>query len=54
MPAGLQQLVEEAALALFLDRLYGGVELSKEFHDPEMKIIPHGRRKIVVRMDNDG
>lgn len=40
---------ECAALAVFLDRYFGGKEMHKEFEGAEMKIIPQRRGKKVVR-----
>ncbi len=48
---GNQPHSEVAALAVFLDRLYGGKELEREFPDAKIKIIPSPRGKKVVRVD---
>jgi len=44
---GNQPHSEVAALAVFLDRLFNGEELRKDFGGP-MKVIPTARGKIVV------
>jgi tRNA (cytidine56-2'-O)-methyltransferase len=47
---GNQPHSEVAALAVFLDRLFEGQELTKEF-DGGLKILPSPRGKHVVGMD---
>jgi len=51
---GNQPHSEIAALAVFLDRLYEGCELSKEFYNARIKIIPSSRGKRVVKVGVDG
>ncbi len=48
---GLQPHSEVAALALFLDRLWNGRELSLCFPDAKIYIVPSERGKRVVRRD---
>jgi tRNA (cytidine56-2'-O)-methyltransferase len=40
---------EVAALAIFLDRLFKGKELRKEFKNWEFKIIPSDKGKLVIK-----
>ncbi len=47
---GNQPHSEVSALAVFLDRLYGGRELRYEFPNARLKIIPSPRGKNVVRL----
>lgn len=47
---GNQPHSECAALAVFLDRLYEGKELLREFENAKLKIIPCPRGKRVVRL----
>ncbi len=47
---GNQPHSEVAALAIFLDRLFGGRELLQEFPGARLKIIPSNRGKKVVRV----
>ncbi len=51
---GNQPHSEVAALAVFLDRLYEGRELSKEFYNAKIKIIPSSRGKKVIKVDSNG
>lgn len=44
---GNQPHSEVAALAVFLDRLFEGKELEKDFDGP-MKVVPSARGKVVV------
>lgn len=46
---GNQPHSECSSLAIFLDRLFEGQELSKEFEGAKIKIIPQTRGKKVVR-----
>jgi tRNA (cytidine56-2'-O)-methyltransferase len=46
---GNQPHSECASLAVFLDRLFGGEELAKNFSDANMRIIPQKRGKKVVK-----
>jgi tRNA (cytidine56-2'-O)-methyltransferase len=48
---GNQPHSEVSALAIFLDRLYRGVELRYEFPNARLRIIPSPRGKNVVRLD---
>lgn len=50
---GGQPHSEVAALAIFLDRLFEGRELSKEFEDARIEVLPSDREKCVVRKDID-
>jgi tRNA (cytidine56-2'-O)-methyltransferase len=43
---------EVAALAIFLDWLQQGRELTKEFHKPKLKIVPQKHGKKVIRIEN--
>jgi tRNA (cytidine56-2'-O)-methyltransferase len=43
-----QPISEVSALALFLDRYFDGTQLTSEFPDAKMKIIPSARGKQVV------
>lgn len=47
---GNQPHSEVSALAVFLDRLFGGAELTKEFKDAKIKVVPSPRGKIVKRI----
>jgi len=47
---GNQPHSEVAALAIFLDRLFEGRELTKEFKNAKLKIIPQIRGKKVVKI----
>ncbi len=47
---GNQPHSEVSALAVFLDRLFKGAELLKEFEGAKLKIIPSPRGKRVVRL----
>jgi len=46
---GNQPHSECSSLAVFLDRFFGGQELSKEFEDAKIKIIPQVRGKKVAK-----
>jgi tRNA (cytidine56-2'-O)-methyltransferase len=47
---GNQPHSECAAVAIFLDRFFKGMELDREFEDARMKIIPQERgKKILVK-----
>jgi tRNA (cytidine56-2'-O)-methyltransferase len=45
---GNQHHSEVAALAVFLDRLFEGKELSRQFQDAKLRIIPSPRTKQIV------
>lgn len=47
---GNQPHSEIAALSMFLDRLSEGRWIEKDFHG-KLKIVPHGRKKIVLEAD---
>ncbi|MEM1833024.1 MAG: tRNA (cytidine(56)-2'-O)-methyltransferase, partial [Desulfurococcaceae archaeon] len=47
---GNQPHSEVAALAVFLDRFYGGKELYLNFQNAKVRIIPSTRGKRVVRV----
>jgi len=46
---GNQPHSECSSLAVFLDRFFEGQELSKEFEDAKIKIVPRARGKKVVK-----
>jgi tRNA (cytidine56-2'-O)-methyltransferase len=48
---GNQPHSEIAALAVFLDRIFGGSQLDRNFEDESMKIIPSERGKNVVKIN---
>jgi tRNA (cytidine56-2'-O)-methyltransferase len=48
---GNQPHSEIAALAIFLDRAFGGKQLKKEFHGARLKIIPMAKGKMVKEID---
>ena len=50
---GNQPHSEIAALAIFLDRAFGGKQLKKEFHGARLKIIPMAKGKMVKEVDNN-
>ncbi len=50
---GNQPHSEIAALAVFLDRLFGGEELIREYRNAAIKVIPSPRDKIVRRLDSE-
>ena len=50
---GNQPHSEIAALAIFLDRAFGGKQLKKEFHGARLKIIPMAKGKMVKEIDNE-
>jgi tRNA (cytidine56-2'-O)-methyltransferase len=45
---GNQPHSEVAALAVFLDRLFEGKELSRQFQDAKVRVIPSTRRKQII------
>ncbi len=47
---GNQPHSEVAALAIFLDRIYEGKELKRQF-DGKMKIVPQKKGKLVIKTD---
>ncbi|HEX69064.1 MAG TPA: tRNA (cytidine(56)-2'-O)-methyltransferase, partial [Candidatus Bathyarchaeota archaeon] len=47
---GNQPHSECSSLAVFLDRLFEGKELEKEFENAKLKIIPQARGKKVVKV----
>lgn len=47
---GNQPHSEVSALAVFLDRLYKGAELTREFEGAKLKVIPSQKGKRVVRL----
>ena len=49
---GNQPHSEIAALAIFLDRAFGGKQLKKEFRGARLKIIPMAKGKMVKEIDN--
>ncbi len=53
---GNQPHSEVAALAVFLDRIFGGEELAKNFSDARLRIIPTpiGKKVSEVTPDNSG
>ncbi len=46
---GNQPHSEVAALAIFLDRLFEGKTLYRDFEDAKIKIIPSNKGKVVIR-----
>ncbi len=46
---GNQPHSEVAALAVFLDRLYQGRELQRQFYEPKLRVLPNPRRKVVMK-----
>lgn len=50
LAVGNQPHSEVAALAVFLDRLFKGEELKREFKDAKLKVIPSGRGKRIIRL----
>ncbi|MCW3976101.1 MAG: tRNA (cytidine(56)-2'-O)-methyltransferase [Candidatus Bathyarchaeota archaeon] len=50
---GNQPHSEIAALAVFLDRIYEGKELSKTFQNAKLKILPSKRRKTIIESDQN-
>jgi len=46
---GSQPHSEVAALAVFLDRLFGGHELNREFEGWKLKVVPSRRAKKVIK-----
>lgn len=49
---GNQPHSEVAALAVFLDRLFDGEELLREFENAAIKVIPSEKNKIVRKLDS--
>jgi len=49
---GNQPHSEVAALAIFLDRIFEGKELEKNFKNAKIKIIPQERGKKVIKIKN--
>jgi len=47
---GNQPHSECSSLAVFLDRFFGGEELSREFKEAKMKIVPQPRGKKVAKL----
>ena len=45
---------ECGSLAVFLDRLFQGKELEKEFKNWKLKVIPQARGKKVIKAENEG
>ncbi len=50
---GNQPHSEIASLAIFLDRIYEGNELSKTFQNAKFKILPSKRRKTIIELDQN-
>ncbi|MDI6884193.1 MAG: tRNA (cytidine(56)-2'-O)-methyltransferase [Hadesarchaea archaeon] len=50
LAVGHQPHSEVAALAVFLDRLFGGAELKKEFKNKKLRIIPSPKGKKVEKI----
>jgi tRNA (cytidine56-2'-O)-methyltransferase len=50
---GNQPHSEIAALAIFLDRIFSGKQLKKDFSGAKLKIIPMGKGKMVKEIDNN-
>jgi tRNA (cytidine56-2'-O)-methyltransferase len=50
---GNQPHSEIAALAIFLDRIFSGKELKKDFRGAKLKIIPMVKGKMVKEMENN-
>ena len=50
---GGQPHSEVAALAVFLDRLFEGRELSKKFEHAKIEVLPSSRGKHLVKTDRD-
>ena len=48
---GNQPHSEIAALAIFLDRIFRGKELTKEFADGRLRIVPSGKGKVVEEIE---
>ena len=44
---------EVAALAVFLDRLFGGAELDREWRDADRRVVPQRSGKLVERAGDD-
>ncbi|EHP89642.1 tRNA (cytidine(56)-2'-O)-methyltransferase [Methanotorris formicicus] len=49
---GNQPHSEVAALAIFLDRLFEGETLYREFENAKIKIVPSNDKKVVIRSDS--
>ncbi|SMO51449.1 tRNA (cytidine(56)-2'-O)-methyltransferase [Halorubrum cibi] len=45
---------EVAGLAVFLDRLFEGAELDREWSDADRRVVPEATGKTVVDADDDG
>ncbi|MGQ4890858.1 MAG: tRNA (cytidine(56)-2'-O)-methyltransferase [Candidatus Njordarchaeia archaeon] len=50
---GNQPHSEVAALAVFLDRLFEGKELYREFKNAKMRIVPQAKGKKVIRVNSN-
>lgn len=50
---GNQPHSEVSALAVFLDRLYQGRELQKQFYESKLKVLPNPRRKVVTKFGDN-
>lgn len=50
---GNQPHSEIAALAIFLDRIFEGKQLKKEFRGAKLKIVPMAKGKMVKEIDNE-
>jgi tRNA (cytidine56-2'-O)-methyltransferase len=50
---GNQPHSEIAALAIFLDRIFKGKQLKKDFRGAKFKIVPMSRGKMVKEIDNN-
>ena len=53
MAIGHQPHSEVAALAIFLDRFFGGSELRREFEGAKLKIEPRERGKKIIKLVGD-
>ncbi|GBF36931.1 tRNA (cytidine56-2'-O)-methyltransferase [Methanofervidicoccus abyssi] len=49
---GNQPHSEIAALAVFLDRLFEGKTLYRDYPDAKIRVIPSEKKKVVVRRDS--
>ena len=47
---GNQPHSEVSALAVFLDRLFGGKELNRKFENAKLKVIPQAKGKKVIKV----
>jgi len=43
---------EVASICIFLDRYFRGAEFNREFNNAEMRIIPQGKGKLVIKRDH--